>query len=215
MKISAKKYFYIQTGLLVLLLILIIAATVGGNFLLQKQSKRLYDAKAERKAIESQETALVQAKKDVERYQDLNKIAKSVVPQDKDQAKTVREIVKIAQDNGVPIKSVTFANSTLGDAAPKAAPNTNSSESGQAATPKPTAQPSVSQVKPVEGIPGVYTLEIQVASNGEVSYQNFLKFLEALEKNRRTAHVSAISLDPSDDGKRLNFNLTLNSYLKP
>ena len=61
----------------------------------------------------------------------------------------------------------------------------------------------------------MFTLEIQVASDGEVSYQDFLKFLEALEKNRRTAHVAAISLDPSDDGKQLNFNLTLNAYVKP
>jgi Tfp pilus assembly protein PilO len=207
---TAKRYFYMLTGILVLLIGLIIGGTVGGNMLLQKQSKKLTALKVDTKTVELQQTALIQAKKDVEKYSELEKIAKSVVPQDKDQAKTVREIVQIASANGIPIKSVTFQSSNLGDAAAAAAKTTESSTTAPKA-----ANPGVSQVKPVDGIPGVYTLEIQVASAGEVSYQNFLKFLESMEKNRRTAHVSAISLDPSDDGKRLNFNLTVNAYVKP
>lgn len=212
MRVSSKKYFMVLSASLVLVVALIIGATVGGNMLFEKQSKRLYDLKAEKRALENQELALKQAETEVKKHQELNAIAKSVVPQDKDQAKTVREIVKIAADNDIPIKSITFQNSTLGDAAPKAA--APSTSEGQAAAPKP-AQPAISQLKPVDGIKGVYTLEIQVSSAGEVSYQNFLKFLEELEKNRRTAHVGAISLDPSNDGKRLNFNLTLNAYVKP
>lgn len=194
-------------GTLGLLIALITSGTVGGNILLEKQSKKLSTLKLENESIETQQNALAQAKKDVERYTELDKIAKSVVPQDKDQAKTVREIVQIAGANNIPVKSVTFQASTLGNAA-VAAPQ------GQD-DPATKAKPSVSQLKPVEGIPGVYTLEIQVASAGKVSYQNFLKFLESLEKNRRTAHVNGINLKPSSNGTQLDFNLTLNAYVKP
>lgn len=207
---SSKKFFYILTGILILVSGLVIASAVGGNMLLQKQADKLAKLKVEDKSIEAQQIALMQAKSDVERYGELEKITKAVVPQDKDQAKTVREIIQIANANNIPIKTISFDASTLGTAVPKAAAP---SDGSTPAAKKP--QTSVSQVEPVAGIPGVFTFDIQVASAGEVSYQDFLKFLESLEKNRRTAHVSAISLDPGDDGSRLNFNLTLNAYLKP
>lgn len=213
---SSKRYFYMLTGCFAFILLLIIGATIGGNYLLQKQSKKLLSLKVENKAVESQQTALVQAKKDIDKYSDLLRITKSVVPQDKDQAKTVREIVNIASTNSIQIKSVTFESSNLGGSS-TSAPAANSG--GQAApasqTPAATAQPPISQLKPVQGIPGVYTLDLQVASDGDVAYQDFLKFLEKLEKNRRTAHVTAITLNPSQDGKRVKFNLTLSAYVKP
>lgn len=200
---NSRKYFYILSGILFLFICAIIAGTVVANMLLQKQSKKLSVLKVENESLEIQQNALIQAKADVEKYSDLDKITKSVVPQDKDQAKTVREIVTIAGQNNIPIKSVSFQTSTLGDAA------------GSGAVAPGTPKIPVSQVKPVEGISGVYTLEVQVGSDGKVSYQNFLKFLDGLEKNRRTAHVTGISLDPSDNGTKLVFNLTLNAYLKP
>ena len=207
---TAKRYFYVMLGLLILLLGLIIAGTVGGNMLLEKQSHKLSALKSENQSIEQQQSALVQAKKDIERYSEVEKIAKSVVPQDKDQARTVREIVKIAQDNGIPIKTISFETSTLGENKP-----TTQAPGGTAVGGAKPVPPPVSQVKPVQGIPGVYTLEIQVSSAGKVSYQNFLKFLESLERNRRTAHVTSVDLQPSDDGRTLDFNLKVTAYVKP
>lgn len=208
-----KRYFFVQVGVFVLLVGLIIGGVVGANILLQKQSNKLMSLRLESATVEMQQSALVQAKKDVERYNELDKIAKSVVPQDKDQAKTVREIVGIAAKNGIPIKSVSFETSNLGEAKAKAA----APAEGEAGAPAPTqpATPSVSQVKPVNGINGVFTLPIEVESAGRVSYPNFLKFLEDLEKNRRTAHVSNINLEPSPAGNTLEFTLTLNAYVKP
>src|ERR1044071_9515791 len=142
---TSKRFFYIMSGIFGLVIVLIIAGTVGGNYLLQKQSKKLTELKVQNKAVEMQQTALVQAKKDVEKYSELETISKSVVPQDKDQAKTVREIVALAEANSVPIKSVTFQSSNLGDAAVKAA----APAEGQAATAAPKT-PSVSQVKAAE-----------------------------------------------------------------
>lgn len=210
---SSKKFFFVLTALFVLLSGLLIAGVVGGNMLLEKKSEELKTLKAENEAVELQQTALIQAKQDIERYAEIESIAKSVVPQDKDQAKTVREIVAIAAENGIPIKSVSFQNSTLGDKpAATSAPAATAGGSAGSATATPKA---ISQLEPVKGIQGVYTLEIQVSSAGEVSYQNFLSFLEGLEKNRRTAHVTGISLEPSDSGQQLNFNLTLNAYVRP
>ncbi len=206
---TPKRFFYLQVGVLVLAIALIVGGTVGGNIVLQEKSRKLSALKVESGSIELQQKALAQAKKDIERYSDLDTIAKSVVPQDKDQAKTVREIVAIAADNHIPIKSISFETSKLGETPPKA-----TTTEGESSTPKPVV-PSVSQVKPVAGITGVYTLPIQVESAGQVSYQNFLSFLESLEKNRRTAHVGTINLNPSNNGKTLNFNLTLNAYVKP
>lgn len=204
---TSRKYYFVLLAIFLLLLGGIIAGALGGNMLLEKQSSKLSALKAENESIELQQNALIRAKKDVERYGEIDEIAKSVVPQDKDQAKTVREIVQIANEHGVPIKSVTFPASDLG----KTAPTTEGGSTAGSAE----KQPAISQVKPVKGIAGVYFLEIQVDSAGEVPYQNFLNFLEGLEKNRRTAHVNNINLEPSKDGSSLNFNLTLNAYVKP
>lgn len=198
---NSRKYFYALSAILLLLVGLVIAATAGGNSILEKKSKKLYDLKVQNETIEMQQSALVQAKADAEKYSELNKITRAIVPQDKDQAKTIREIVAIAGQNSIPIKSVSFESSNLGDTAGPSS----------AATPKTP----VSQVKAVEGIPGVYTLEIQVESSGKVSYQSFLKFLDGLEKNRRTAHVTGITLNPANGGRDLDFKLTLSAYVKP
>lgn len=203
---NARKYFYVLSGVLATLIIAIGAAVILGNSLLEEKARKLSELKTENAAIEQQSIALRQAKIDIEKYDELNEITKSIVPQDKDQAKTIREIISIANASGIPIQSVAFENSNLGNT-DKDSKSKSSSSSAKA--------PPVSQVQPVEGIPDVYSLEIQVSSNEKVSYDGFLMFLEGLEKNRRTAHVSSINLSPSDNGTLVTFNLTLNAYLKP
>lgn len=199
-----KKYFYVLLGALIIIIALILGIAFQGNAILEKKSHQLTEIKTEIGAVELQQAALLQAKKDIERYTKLEETLKSIVPQDKDQAKTVREIVQIANNNNIPINSVSFENSTLGT------PQTKASGA------KPTTPTTdISQVKPVEGIAGVYTLPIKIESSKEVNYPDFLKFLEALEKNRRTAHVDSIAVTPDKQGKTLNFNLTLNAYVKP
>lgn len=208
---SPKRFFFGMVGVFVICLGLTIGAAAGGNSLLGKQAKKLTQLKIEAKAMEEQQVLLAQAKKDIEKYNELDQTARTVVPQDKDQAKTVREITLIAAANKIPIKSIDFQASTLGDTPPKTAPTDGDSPSS---TPK-VVTPSISQVKPVEGIPGVFTHEIRVTSGGEVPYKNLIGFLEGLENNRRTAHVSIINLDPSDDGRGIKFTLTLSAYIKP
>lgn len=205
---NSKRMFFVMTGVLLLLLILIAAATVGGNTLLQKRSDKLYQLKINHKALQQQQVLLLQAKKDIEKYGELNQIARSIVPQDKDQAKTVREINSIALQNSISLKSIDFDTSNLGEAAARATQQPAEESAQQKTSP-------LSQVKPVAGIPGVYSLEIRTTSAGEVSYESLIGFLEGLEKNRRTAHVTKVDFNPRQDGRRISFSITLNAYIKP
>lgn len=197
-------------GLIVLLAGLIIGAVVMGDSMLQKKSGQLLNLKIDNRTLEEQQVSLVQAKKDIEKYSDLERTAKTIVPQEKDQARTVREIINIATASGIPVSSVSFPSSNLGQVVPK--PTTTDST-----TPKVTTPP-ITQVKPVDNIPGLYQLEISVQSdtNTPVSYSKLLDFLSRLEQNRRTAQVSNINVQPSSKNRDLvTFSLVVNVYIKP
>ncbi|HEX5797185.1 MAG TPA: hypothetical protein VFX86_02230 [Candidatus Saccharimonadales bacterium] len=199
---SPKKVSYLMVAVVVVLSSALVAATVAGDLLFKEQSEKLSSSKAENQAIKEQEISLAQAKADIEKYNELDTIARAIVPQDKDQAKTIREIHAIASETGVSIQQINFDVSSLG--------LTSSTQSG--------STPGVTQVKPVPGINGVYSLEL-TASSGDsspVSYYQFLQFLEKLEANRRTAHVTNIVVTPSEKNRdEVTFALTLNAYLKP
>lgn len=211
---NAKRFSYLMTAVVVLLSGLVIALAVLGETVFQKQSRKLTELKAQNQAIKEQEVSLAQAKKDIEKYTQLDEIAKAVVPQDKDQAKTVREINAIAAASGVKLQQINFATSNLGQAAPKKPAGEESESVPKTST---TPVPALSQVKPVEGISGVYSLEITVSSgeSNPVSYYKFLQFLEKLESNRRTAHVTKITVTPTENKSAVTFSLVLNAYLKP
>ena len=199
------------------MLVLVIALIVGlfataayGNALLSKQSKKLEAVKVENKVTEEQEKSLAQAKKDIEKYKDLNAIAKSIVPQDKDQAKTTREISRLTEESGVKLQEIKFQTSTLGQTPAAAQPASGGD------TTKTPAAPPLSQVKSVDGIPGVYSLEMVITTgSNSVTYQQLITFLEKLESNRRTAHVDKVSITPNNSGTGFNFTLTLKAYVKP
>src|SRR5690606_22143833 len=111
---------------------------------------------------------------DVEQYSYIVDIARGVVPQDKDQARAVREINQIAQISNVRLQSITFPSSTLGDKK-QSTPATPPAEGGDTPAPPP---PSITQAQPVQGIPGVYSMDIEIQSESEVPYYNMLNFLQ-------------------------------------
>ena len=218
-KMTPKYFFFIMIAVNTLLVLALVGGVYQGNKMIQEQSNKLVEAKTQNKVIERQQIQLTQAKQDVQKYNDLNEISKSIVPQDKDQARTVREITKLANESGIKLKGITFTTSNLGEfttPAPAPAPATPSEE-GTAATPPVVAAPSITQVTPVEGINGVFAMSIVVNSldTEPVPFDNFISFLEKLESNRRTAHVEDITVKPSDDGTAVSFVLTLNAYVKP
>ena len=183
---------------------LFIASILGGlamlyfaNSLLQKRSSNVVSLKLQSAEVEAQLSAYQQAKKDVEKYSYLEEIINSALPQDKDQARTVREIFALAKQSGITIKSIQFPSSTLGGV-------------------------TVTQAKIVEGLKGVYSIETVVTpyADGEqyiVKYSQLIDFLSKIESNRRAMQVASIQLNPLGQSSTdsISFTLTLNIFIKP
>lgn len=210
---NSKRLYFALLGTLGIALIGIVGGTYAINKMLTTQASSLTGLKAQALADTEEQATLRKAKAEVEKYASLNKIAKAIVPQDKDQAEAVREIVNIAGQSGVSLASISFPASNLGTTATgaQAAPSTTK-------TTTPSASASLSQLQPVKNISGVYQLQITIQgdSNKPVSYSQFISFLQALEKNRRTAQVNTITLTPSASNRNLlTFTLTLYEYIKP
>ena len=221
MKLSNKHTFYGMIILLVMLTSAIIGGAVLADQQLQRQSAKLTDFKLQAEVLQREQVGLTKAKKDIETYSPLEMIAKTVVPQDKDQAKAVREIIKIAADAGIKPTTINFPASTLGglsssNSTAGAVPNTNgvNGPAGAAADTKK----SLSQLVPVKGIDGVYDLKItiQLDTVSAVPYAKFIDFLGRLEQNRRTAQVTSILLQPSStDHNMVSFSLIVDEFIKP
>jgi len=200
--------YFVMVGLIAVLFVGLIGGTFGVNSLLQSKSKKLVDLKLQSQVLTEQQTGLTKAKKDIKQYADLEKIAKTIVPQDKDQAEAVLEITKLAADSGISqLSSITFPASTLGGTL------------GTSTTPtKSSGASNLTQLTAVPGISGVYQLQITItqSSDHSVPYSQFTTFLSKLEQNRRTAQVSSITIQP--DTKNPNavaFTLIINEFIKP
>lgn len=201
-KLSSKQAHLIMQGICIMLIIGVFTSTYFVNSWLHTRSDKLVQVKLDNRLIDEQQTSLIAANKTVQKYTELNNIARAIVPQDKDQAKAVRELVKVADETGIKLGAISFPASTLGQTVPKG-----------------TAAPSsVTQVKPVSGIPGVYTMEINVQQDAAspTSYTKLIDFLSRLENNRRTAQVINVTVQPTpQDRNKLTFSLVVNTYIKP
>ncbi len=202
---NAKRVFYLGLGGLIVLIALCVAGTYYANKRIQAEGKKLYELKLESSVLERQNKALEQAKRDIRQYEELEKIAKSVVPQEKDQARTVLELVNLAAEAGIRVTSVEFPQSELGQAARRGskAPVTNN---------------NLTQLTPLTSPKGVYSMQITVQADPQspVSYNQLIDYLTRLENNRRTAQVTNISISPSSDNRsQVTFTLSLNSFVKP
>lgn len=197
---SSKRLFQIFCGLIILLAlaIVIVAYLLVGQF--HNRGLHLQDQRQAVAVKDSQAASLKQAKADIKEYNQLAQIANAIVPKDKDQTQTVREIVKLANEAGIEVGSIQFPQSDLG------------------ATGKGAKSPALSQLEPVPGISGVLGLQITVSSgtNNYVLYSQFINFLSRLEHNRRTALVTSINLQPDlKDSSKISYSIVLEEYIKP
>jgi hypothetical protein len=201
---TSKKLFYILASVVALILLCLCVLGYKSHSILSGGAEKLAVAKAKAQVASEEITLLARNKSDINKYSELNKIAKSVVPQDKDQAEAVREIVNIAAQSGISqLTSITFPASTLG---------TSHAGAGSAQT------GGITQVTPVAGISGVYDLQITITqdSSHDVSYDTFINFLTKLEQNRRTAQVNSITINPdSQNPDRVSFTLIIDEYIRP
>jgi hypothetical protein len=203
---NSKHLYYILIAAIVLVNGGGVAALYLGNKMLSTQTSKLTDLKVEANTLEDVQRSLTKAKKDIVTYSDIEKVVKTVIPQEKDQARTIREIIKIAGDSHIPIASVNFPSSSLG-----------TKNTGGASTPAQSTAGATTQTQKVEGISNVERLEITVASDTSkpVLYTDFIGFLARLEQNRRTSQVTSISIQPAQDNRnRLTFTLILNVYIR-
>lgn len=201
---NSKKVFFLLVAVCVLLIGAAGFATYTGAAFLKSKGTTILEYKLQNAVLEDKELAIIQAKKDIETYAELEKVAKSIVPQEKDQARTVREIDAIATDAGVPLTSIEFPESALGTVK-----NTS----------KKAIIPNTSQLTEVPGMKGLYAMDITVAANEitmPVEYSKVLNMLGGLERNRRTAYITALTITPNKDNRNLvNFTLTIKVYIKP
>lgn len=207
---TTKRSFFVMLALIGLTIVGIICVVYFGNKMLVNESTKLVDLKAVSSVLETDQAGLVKAQRDINKYKDLEQITQAIVPQDKDQAKAVREIVTLANESGIVLQSVTFPASNLGAvvAPPK----------GEQPKDAPAPKQVISQAVPVEGIKGVYSIEATIIPQKEVSYSQFIDFLSKLENNRRTAQVTRIKIEPKSsdqNNSQLKVTLTVNIFLKP
>ena len=206
---NSKRFNMVMIGITCTLGLGILLSAYFGSKIMQKQSKKLVAIKLENQVAQQQKIDLLQAKKDVEKYSALQAEAKAIVPQDKDQAQTVREIVKIAGESGVKLGTISFPASTLGQ-------GSKSSSSGSSSS--AVKKSPFTQVQPVVGIKGVYVMSITIQSDPatKTNYPSLIKFLGRLENNRRTAQVASVTIQPDPvNPSLLTFNLIVNVYIKP
>ncbi len=197
---NSKRLFIVLVLSICLLSIASIASAYYGYQMLSDKTLELNDLKVKTSALEAQERSLIKAKEEIQQYALLEEVAKSIVPQEKDQARTVRELVAIADESGVNISGISFPTSNLGNA-------------------KPGATETVTQLKKVDGIPELQQLEIAVTIDNQIDYPTLLNFLDRLEKNRRTSAISSIIITPTLDEPTnqylLQVSITLQVYIKP
>ena len=220
---NAKRAYFLMCGLVVLFLVALVGGAYEINGLLGQKSQKLVNTKAKLESLNQQEISLTKSKKDIVTYSDLYKISRTIVPENKNQAEAVRQIINLASASGVSIQSVTFPPSTLGGGAAAASRTGSTSSSATTASPSAAggAGASLSQLTKVPNIPGVYMLPLTV-SGGNATYQQLISFLSELEQNRLTALVSQISIAPAKDAStgsatsgRFTFQLDLDIYIKP
>jgi len=210
---NSKRLYFVMLGLIGALVLALLVGAYGADQLLKNQSKQLVAQRLQSATLDDEQQNLTKAKAEIKKYQDLGNLARSIVPQDKDQVQTVREIVNIAAASGINLNSITFPGSSLGVSA-----TTGSGATATTPTTPSASASKLSQLIPVKAIPGVYDLQItlQTDTTNNVSYNQFVSFLQALENNRRTALVSSISLTPSQNNANLlSFTLILDEYIKP
>ena len=223
LKKDSKTLFYLMLlGIGVFVIIILVTFNYLSSTFTRK-SNELAQLKGQVQSLSSQQTRLIVAKQQVKKYSNIKTIVQQIVPQNKNQAATILDIINIAQQNGITLDSITLPSSSLGSSSipsTAAVPSTSTKASAVAAAAAANSIAiATSQLTQVNGIPGVYILPIQIAvSNTQhaVSYSNFYNFINALQNNRLTSQINNITIQPSSSNiNSITFSFTINIYIKP
>lgn len=215
MKLDSKKLRLVLIGALAVSVVVFIGTILFGLSILGSKSKAMVNLEVQSQTADTQLTNLQQAKKQVEKYSFFKDVAKTVIPNDKDQAAAVVEINNMAAKSGLAIQSISFPASNLG-----------LGSGASSATDSTSSKSLISQAKPVSDIPGLYSLQLVITPDSsldtpatQISYAKMLDFLSRIEDNRHTAQISEVNISPPGSGPSLNsgltFSLTINIFIKP
>lgn len=213
---TTKKAHYGLLGLLVLVIVAIGLAMYFSRVFLKSNSDSLVNAKLELYKIDETEYIYRKNQAILQENQETADILASVLPQEKDQAKAVREITQIASDNGLSVKAIRFPGSDLVITNKPVAAQTQGSTTTPQATP---SGPTISQAKPVNGLNNVLGIAVEIEltsarSGAQISTDQVLSFLQQIENNRRNIRVTSINFGSSvDEGKTLKIDTLL--FIKP
>lgn len=202
---NSKRLFFVLVACTGLLALLFAGGAYESNKMLHSEGDKLVAKKLEKTVLDRQQANLQKAKRDLLDLQELSTLTESIIPRDKDQARTIVEINNLAKEAGVTLGSIQFPSSELGAVIGR----------GKNATPQ--TDNTLTQLTPVSDIKGMYAMDITISSHNErpVPYNSLIRFLESLEKNRRTAQVVSLSITPDDNIRFINFSITLSAYIKP
>jgi hypothetical protein len=208
-KLDSKNLRWVLMGSLILSFVVFFLILIAGLSRLSAASGHMVNLKVQSETADNQLSNLEQSKKNIEKYSYFKDVARTVIPNDKDQAAAVLEINQMADAAGIQLQSITFPASNLG--------------AGSAAAAAASKTATISQAKPVTGIPGLYSLELTITPDTgtnvpaakQATFPKMLDFLDQIENNRHTAQITQVNIQPATSGQTIGFTLTINIFIKP
>lgn len=203
---NSKRFYFVLLACIVILAALFVGGAYQSTKLLQKEGDTLVKKKLEKTVLDKKIDNLHKSKRSLTELQNLSQLTSSIIPKDKDQARTIVEIDNLAKAANIKLGSIEFPASNLGNVTKQGKKSNTVTDN------------TLTQLTELSDLKGVYVMDVTInsVSKSPVPYSRLIAFLEGLEKNRRTAQVVSVSITPdTDDINNVSFNIILQAYVKP
>jgi Tfp pilus assembly protein PilO len=191
---TAKKFFYIMIGFILLSVVGLGGSFVWGDKLLKTKAISISDLLADKDVQQDKKIALEKAKNSAGDQEKIKELLSTLVPEKKEQESLIVDIIYTATDKAgiLPSQINNFAFS--GGAQPDDLSGTEKSKD----------------------ISGVYTYPFTLQLQ-DVGYTTLLTFLSLIETNDRIVQVSDIQITPNKTsaGSLSSVSLSMKAYIKP
>ncbi len=227
---NPKRFYYVLIGGIFLLAVGSVGITWVARNWLSARSLVTVNLKLDILGLQQKQRAGIIARGDLETYKKDREDLVNVIPRQKDQVDLLSQLQQIGDEADVTIGSITFPSSELGNAAaaqPAAAPSDDSAAKSTSPTPTPApaaAKSTVTQAKPVDGISGLYAIQItlssitQKSSSKGLTYEQTLSLLKAIEHNKHIFQMTNVNITPqkstTDNSTLYQIGINLNTYLR-
>lgn len=190
---TAKKFFYLLIGMIVLASAGIAGSFYWGNSQLEAEAAKISDLVADRDIQQEKIIRLKQAKQDTETLDDVVVLLDRLLPETKQQERLLADVIYTATaEAGIPfsqVRSFSFSGSSEPD-----------NLSGTVAS---KANPGVFE----------YPFSLQIEN---ITYETLLELLKQIETNGRIVQVDNIQISPDISNPNvLGVNLSAKAYVRP